>query len=362
MKSNYYALILAGGGGTRLWPLSRRTQPKQTLPLVGEESMFKTSVERIAPLFPPENVFVVTAQQYVETLQKDAPDIPAQNFILEPYARDNAAATALAFSVIHKRDPKAVVAMLASDHHIGKPDKFIKVLDAAHEVASKDYIVTLGISPTFPSTGFGYIQQGDLLGEIDAFTYHEATRFTEKPDVVRATQFIRSGRYSWNSGMFIWTTQKAMREFERQQPEMYALIEQLLPAIDTPEYETVLGQIWEQMPKKSIDYAIMEGAEAIAVIPVDIGWSDVGSWASLYDVWTQDRFGNCASTDNMEKRILLDTRDTLVYSDKLTVTIGIDQIIVVETDDVLFICHKDRAQDVRQVVQYLRENGTDEYL
>lgn len=362
MKKHYYALILAGGGGTRLWPLSRQNQPKQMLPLVGDESMFQTSVRRLAPLFRPEDIYVVTGAHYVEALQADAPTLPRENFIIEPYARDNAAATALALSVIHKRDPEAIVAMLTADHHIGREGAFRQVLETAYEVARQDRIVMLGIAPAFPATGFGYIEQGAVLGQIDGYDYHEVTRFTEKPDVVRATQFIRSGRYSWNSGMFIWKTTKAMAEFERQQGEMYSLMQRLAPSIDSDDYEKTLGEVWDLMPKKSIDYAIMEGAERIAVIPVDIGWSDVGSWASLYDVLEQDRFGNCANAGNMDRRIVLDTRNTLVYSHKLTVTIGIEDTIVVDTDDVLFICHRDRAQDVRQVVQYLRENGNDEYL
>jgi mannose-1-phosphate guanylyltransferase len=358
---NYYALILAGGGGTRLWPMSRQSRPKQMLPLIGQTSMFTTSVERLAPLFQPEQIFISTGQSYIEDLQAEAPNIPGENFILEPSARNNAAAVGLAIAVIHKRDPNAVVAMLTADHHISKLDVFRDLLAASHAIAEQGKIVTLGISPTFPATGFGYIQQGEKQGISLGFDYCQALRFTEKPDLVRATQFVGSGKYSWNSGMFIWQASKAMREFERQQPGMYQLLQKLQAAVDTADFQTTLENIWEEMPRISIDYAIMENAADMVVIPVDIGWSDVGTWSSLYDILDQDRFGNCGK-NGAERRIVLDAHHSLLFSDKLTVAIGVDNIIVVETDDVLMICHKDRAQDVKEIVEYLRQNNMEDYL
>jgi mannose-1-phosphate guanylyltransferase len=358
---HYYALILAGGGGTRLWPMSRQSKPKQMLPLIGEHSMFETSVKRLAPLFTPDRIYVSTGQSYVDDLMAVTPEVPAENFIVEPSARNNAAAVGLAIAVIQKRDPDAVIAMLTADHHIAKTDVFRDVLAAAYQIASKGKIVTLGISPSFPSTGFGYIQQGKELGHVGSFTYCEASRFTEKPDIVRATQFIASGKYSWNSGMFIWQARKAMTEFARQQPAMYDLLQTLQPNVDTPDFATTLATIWESMPRISIDFAVMEGAQDMAVIPVDIGWSDVGTWSSLYDVLQPDSYGNCGK-GNADKRIILDTKNSLVFTDKLVVAIGVEDIIVVETEDVVMICHKDRAQQVKEIVDYLRENNMEDYL
>lgn len=358
---HYYALILAGGGGTRLWPASRKTKPKQMLPLVGDGSMFRTSIERLYPLFEPNQIYISTGQIYVDDLQADAPEIPPENFIIEPSARNNAAAVGLAITVIQKRDPEAVIAMLTADHHIGKTDLFRDVLATAYTIAQQDHIVTLGIAPTFPSTGFGYIQRGKEIDTINEFTYCEATRFTEKPDVVRATQFIASGKYSWNSGMFIWKAQKALQEFKLQQPDVHQLFMALQPAVDTPEFKERLEEIWEKMPVLSIDIAIMEQAQGMTVIPIDIGWSDVGSWASLYDVLQQDSYGNCGKTTSAE-RIILDAKNSLVYTDKLAVAIGVEDVVVVETDDVLMICHKSRAQDVKEIVQYLRDNDMGDYL
>jgi mannose-1-phosphate guanylyltransferase len=361
MMKNYYALILAGGGGTRLWPMSRQSKPKQMLPLIGAHSMFRTAVLRLDPLFTPDRIYVSTAHDYVESLRAEAPSIPEENFVVEPSARNNAAAVGLALSVIQKRDPNAVVAMLTADHHIGKIEVFRAVLEAAYQIAVDKQIVTLGISPAFPSTGFGYIQQGAKSGQTLGFDYYVAARFHEKPDVVRATQFVASGQYSWNSGMFIWHIDKAMSEFERQQPAMHELLRTLQLTVDTDQFSATLNNIWEQMPRISIDYAIMEGAKDMTVIPVDIGWSDVGTWSSLYEVLEQDKFGNCGKNGG-EKRIVLDAHNSLVFTDKLTVAIGVENIVVVETDDVLMICHKDRAQDVKEIVDYLRANGMTDYL
>ncbi len=359
---HYYALIIAGGVGTRLWPMSRKDMPKQLLPLIGEHSMFKTSVDRLAPLFTPDQVYVVAGREYVDALRADAPEIPRENFVAEPYGKNTGPATGLAISVIQKRDPQATIAILTADHHIAKTEKFRNVLSAAYKLAQEDYIITLGISPSFPATGFGYIQQGTELERINDFTCFVSRGFTEKPDVVRATQFLASGQYSWNAGMFIWKASRAMAEFERQQPKIHSLLRELEPAIDTPEFITRLDEIWEKMPKISIDYAIMEGAHNMAVIPVDIGWSDVGSWKTLFDVLPQDKFGNCSKSKEKDKHIILDTQNSLVYSDRLAVTIGIEDIIIVDTDDVLLVCHKERSQDVKDVVAYLIENGNNDYL
>ena len=200
------------------------------------------------------------------------------------------------------------------------------------------------------------------IGEYDGFSVYQSRRFTEKPDIVRATHFLASGQYSWNAGMFIWRVDRAMRDLERHQPAIYAMCSYLQTASDSPEYESKLNDIWETMPTLSIDFAVMEKADNIAVIPIDIGWSDVGTWASLYDILPQDSFGNCIKGAASDSRVILDTRDTLLFSDRLAVAIGVEDIVVVDTDDVLLICHKERTQDVKQVVDYLRENGNDEYL
>jgi mannose-1-phosphate guanylyltransferase len=352
---------MAGGGGTRLWPMSRQDTPKQLLPLVEDKSMFKTSVDRLAPLFAPDQIYVVTGLKYAETLRAHTPEIPAQNFIIEPYGRESGPAAALGLSVIYKRDPEATVAILTADHHITKKDVFRDVLAAAYDVAQKGYIVTLGISPSYPATGFGYIHQGQELEKVNGFTAYVSLGFTEKPNAVTATSFLASGDYSWNSGMFIWRADRALEEFKRQQPDMYGHFMDLMPAIDTHEFDAKLEDVWDNVTKISLDYAVMEGAQNVAVIPVDIGWSDVGSWVSLFEVLKLDKFGNSFKSREPLK-VILDTANTLVYSDKLIVTIGVKDIIVVETPDALLICHKDRTQDVKEVVNHLLTTKNYKYL
>lgn len=358
---HYYAMILAGGGGTRLWPMSRQDTPKQVLPLVEDASMFRTSVDRLAPLFAPDHIYVVTGRKFVEVLREHAPEIPAENFIIEPYGKNTAPAAALGVTIIQKRDPQATIAILTADHHIAKKEEFRHVLEAAYELAQKGYIATLGISPSYPATGFGYIQQGQELEKVNGFTTYHALGFTEKPNAFTATSFLASGEYTWNSGMFIWKAEQAMSEFKRQQPGMYNSLMELVEVIDTREFDAKLEEIWDRLNEISIDYAVMENAEKMAVFPVDIGWNDVGSWESMFEVLKLDKFGNAFKGSN-PTRIPLDTKNTLVYSDKLIVTIGVEDIIVIETPDALMICHKDRTQDVKEVVNHLLRTKNYKYL
>ncbi|NWF70671.1 MAG: mannose-1-phosphate guanylyltransferase [Chloroflexi bacterium] len=359
---HYYALILAGGGGTRLWPISRSHNPKQFLPLVENNSMFKVSVDRLAPLFTPDQIYVVTAGQYIERMRNEVPEIPAANYITEPYGKNSGPAAALGLAVIQKRDPLATVAILTADHHIVKKEQFRQVLAAAYDMAQEEYVVTLGISPSFPSTGFGYIRQGVAIRQANGFSCYHSRGFTEKPDIVTATDFVASGDYSWNSGMFIWTVKQAMAEFKRQQPVIYQQMIDVVEHLDSSEFDSRLLEAWEKLPNISIDFGVMENAQSMAVIPVDIGWSDIGSWSAMFDVLAADRFGNCFKGGTPDHRVILDTHNTLVYSDRLTVTIGIDDMIVVDTEDVLLICHKDRAQDVKEVVANLKKKKLEKYL
>ena len=361
MMEHFYAMIMAGGGGTRLWPMSRQDKPKQLWPLVEDESMFKVSVDRLAPLFTPERTYIVTGRKYFDITHNDVPEIPMKNFIIEPYGRDTAPAAALALTVIYERDPQAVVAILTADHHITEKDKFRHVLQSACELAEEGHIVTLGLEPNFPATGFGYIRQGEQLAQLNGFTAYRSMGFTEKPDAETAAKFIDSGEYTWNSGMFIWKAETALNEFQRQQPEMYAQFQEIGRYVDTDQFEDNLESIWNNIRNISLDFAVMENAQNIAVIPVDIGWNDVGSWGALYEVLKLDRNGNHFK-GRSPANIALDTHNTLVFSDKLTVTIGVDDIVIVETPDALLVCHKDRTQDVREVVNKLLTNKYYKYL
>ena len=365
----YHALIMAGGTGTRLWPLSRRSRPKQAIPLVGERTMFAAAVERIAPLFPTERIAVVTRQEHVDILAAQAPELPAANFLVEPEGRGTAPAIGLAAIHLHHHDPEAIMAVLTADQHIADTARFCLPLAAAAEAAQQGKLVTLGIHPSSPATGYGYIQQGDplgALGSIGDFPLYRVDRFIEKPDLETATYMVASGDYSWNSGMFIWRVDRILEEFQRYMPQLYAQLAELEAVIDSPDYQPALERIWPQVAKETIDYGVMEKADDITVIPVDIGWSDVGSWASLPELLAADESGNTVIGPHLG----VDTRNSLIYGSRsrdgndkrLIATIGVEDLVIVDTEDALLICPRDREQEVRRVVQLLEEQGDDQWL
>ncbi len=357
--SDYYALILAGGSGTRLWPLSRRKSPKQLLALVGDRTMYRITIERLHPLIPAEKVYVVTNAEMAGMLQEQEPLIDPAHYIIEPSPKDSGPAAALGLAHIHHHDPQATVAILSADHFIGKIDAYQRALRVAHEVAQKGYIVTLGITPSRPSTGFGYIERGDELGEYEGLKVYHTVRFTEKPSREIAERWISDNRHSWNSGMFVLTTGSALHEFTRQQPVFQAALDSTERSIGTADYEHSLNHTWETAPGKSIDFAIMEGARHMAVIPVDIEWSDIGTWASLLDVLSSDEHGNVIIGDHVG----VDTRNTLVRGGpRLIATIGLNNLVVVDTADVLLICPIDRVQEVKQLVELLRASKRHDVL
>jgi mannose-1-phosphate guanylyltransferase len=358
MLDNYYAVIMAGGGGTRLWPLSRQSRPKQMLSLFDERSLFQTAVNRLEGLFPPERILVVTVQEQAAALQDQAKHIPAENFLIEPMPRGTASVVGLAAIALQQRDPQAVMAILTSDHYMKNEARFRQVLQAAYQVAQDGYLVTLGIEPTFPATGYGYIQQGEKIGTYQGMEAYGVLRFKEKPDPAAAARLLQSGDHVWNSGMFIWRVEQILAEFNRQMPELASSLQSIAAAWQSPRREAVVQQVWAQLKSETIDYGIMEGAQNVAVVPAaGIGWSDVGSWDSLFDLLGGDENRNIIIG---AKHLGLDTRETLVYVEgakRFIVTIGVEDLVVVDTGDVLLICSKDQAQRVRQVVHLLKDNG-----
>jgi len=356
---SFYALIMAGGGGTRLWPLSRHSQPKQALTLIGERTMFEHAVDRIAPIFQPERVLVVTGTDQVEQLMLQAPELPAENFIVEPIGQGTAPAIGLGAIHIRKQDTQAVMAVLTADHFIRDVEKFRRVLLAAAQAAEKDHLVTLGIPPSYPATGFGYIQQGEKLTAVGGFPVFRAKRFTEKPSPETAFRMVESGQYSWNSGMFIWQVSRIMKEIERQMPDLYDQLAQVEAVLDTPAYEPTLRRVWPNVAPQTIDYGVMEGAKDIVVIPVDIGWSDVGNWSSMRDILKADKEGNVV----VGEHVGLDTHNVIIFGgQRLITSIGLEDMIVVDTDDVVLICPRKREQEVRDLVEQLRKIGHEEIL
>jgi mannose-1-phosphate guanylyltransferase len=355
----YYAVIMAGGTGTRLWPLSRQNRPKQALNLIGERSMLQHAIDRTIPVFGPDRIIVVTRSEHLETLQAQAPELPPENFIVEPEGRGTAPAIALAAIHLHKRDPDAIMAVLTADHYIADVGRFQSALIAARAIAEDNRLVTLGIKPSSASTGFGYIKQGKSLGVADGFPVFSVEKFIEKPDLPAAIQMTESGLYSWNSGMFFWRVDRILKEFERQMPDFFAQLKQIETVLGAPDYEQKLTHIWPRVAKQTIDYGVMENAENVAVIPVDIGWVDVGNWSSLFGTLSRDKNGNAA----VGPHATIDIHNTLLFGEKrLIAAIGVKDLVIVDTADALLICPLDREQEVRDMVKLLGETGLREWL
>jgi mannose-1-phosphate guanylyltransferase len=352
-----YALIMAGGTGTRLWPRSRTARPKQFLPLLGERTMLQETVDRIRPLVPAERIIIATGRDYTALAAEQLPDVPRGNIIGEPSGKGSAPCIGLGALAIQQDDPGGVMVVLSSDHQIAKADEFRRALSAAEELAQQGYLVTLGIQPTEPHTGYGYIHRRARIGQFNGFDAYEVERFVEKPRREVAEQYLQTGEYSWNAGIFIWRSDAIMAAFGTYLPR---LREQLgaIQAAGGPGYPDAFSDIWAAVENVTIDYGIMERAERVAVIPVDIGWSDVGDWDTLTEL-----VGGGENVSQAQ-HVGLDTRQTLVYSDseRLIATIGLDNFLVIDTGDALLIAPRDRAQDIKKIVDELKQRGRTDLL
>jgi mannose-1-phosphate guanylyltransferase len=332
------------------------------IPLVENRTLFQATVQRLDGVLPPERILVVTTAAQGADLLAQVPSLTPENFLLEPEPRGTASAIGLAAAVLHKHDPQAIMASLHSDHFIRNNDLFALLLRIAADVAQNDYLVTLGITPTYPSTAYGYIQRGAPLPEQYGYPAYRVVRFKEKPDQAAAREMIRAGDHSWNSGMFIWKVSRILEELERQMPELRSALSEISASHGTPEFESTLARCWPALQSETIDYGIMENAERVAVIPAGgLEWSDVGSWDSLFDVLLPDEHGNIVFSG---QHMAMDTHNSLVYGNRdsrLIVTIGVDDLVVVDAGDVLLVCRRDETQKVRQMVENLRNSDREHY-
>ncbi len=358
-----YAVVMAGGGGTRLWPLSRRQRPKHMLPLLGPDSLYQTTIARLQGVFPPERILVVTTQDQRAALHAQTPFIPAENFLPEPAPRGTAAVVGLAAAVLRARHGDgALMGVFPADHHIGQPARFHRVVRAALTLARRGYLVTLGIEPTYPATGYGYIQQGEPLGQIDGWPAYRVQRFKEKPDAATARQMLAQGGFSWNAGMFFWTVGRIWEEFARQMPDVHAAMRQLQQAWGTPAWEATLARLWPHLRTQTVDYGIMEGAQQVAVIPAQgLEWSDIGSWDAVWALLPKD---DAANATVAAPALALDARGNLVYGQagRLVALVEVHDLVVVDTPDALLILPRERAQRVREVVRALQDRGHEALL
>lgn len=352
-----YAVILAGGSGTRFWPKSREKRPKQFLDITGSGSMLQQTVDRILPLVPYERTIIVAGTELEDEVRKELPELPPENLLLEPVGRNTAPAIGYAAMALRKRDPEAVMAILPADHMIQKKEKLLQVLRMGEKIAREHpFLITLGITPTRAETGYGYIEQGEPSSEEGIF---RVQCFTEKPDRKTAEEFLKSGRFSWNSGMFLWKAGAILSAMQKLCPEIYRSLVEIEDALGTEQEQEILRSSYEEIRADSIDYAVMEKSRDVLVIPVELGWSDVGSWSALEDILGKDESGNILKG----KTALLKTRNSIVYAQKrLVAAVGIENLIIVETEDAVLVCRKDDAQEVKKIVELLKVRGMDEYL
>ena len=354
--SGRYAVIMAGGKGERFWPLSTSQHPKQLLALVGDKPLIAQAVDRLEGLVPPENVFVVTNAELVEATRAAAPLLPPENIVGEPIGRDTAAAVACGGALVKAKDENGVFAVLTADQVMGDLDLFSATLRGGMELAGQnDILVTIGIEPTFPSTGFGYIESGDAFSTTEGVEFRKTVRFVEKPDEATASEYISTGKFYWNSGMFIWSVQSLERSFGTHCPEMLELMETLTAYAKDGKMVEGMGATYPSLGKISVDYALMEKADNIVMACGTFAWDDVGSWPALESHFDQDESGN-TKIGQVET---LNADGNIVYSKgRLTAVIGVKDLIVVQADGVTLVCPKDRAQEIKQMVVELREKGT----
>jgi mannose-1-phosphate guanylyltransferase len=351
-----WAVIMAGGSGTRFWPLSRRVRPKQFLPLAGHgRSLLAETVRRIRPLIPPERILVVTAEHLVAATRVEIPDVPAEHVLAEPVGRNTAPCVGWAAARVMRHDPEARIAVLAADHHIADEAAFLSVVERALDTAHGSALVTIGIPPTRPETGYGYLE----LGEPVAEGIYRARRFVEKPDQTRAEHFLASGRFLWNSGMFFFRAAAIRAAIRAHLPDLSTALDRFDTAARVGREAEVVRAEYGTLPAISIDRGVMEKAPEVLVVRGEFGWSDVGSWTTAWELAVKDSRNNAAPQD----AVLIDAEGCYVRgaAGKVVALIGVRDLVIVDTEDALLVVPRERAQEVRTVVEELGRRGRAEH-
>lgn len=356
-----HAVIMAGGAGTRFWPRSRANMPKQLLNIVGDKTLIQQTVDRIRPVTERSNIWIVTNASQVSGIREQIPDLPESNILIEPVGRNTAPCIGLAALHIRRRDPEGVMMVLAADHRVGNEELFRKEMTLAVEVARKTKgSVTIGIKPTRPETGYGYIQYMESKKiSVNGDSAYPVKTFAEKPNLETAQRFLQSGDFLWNSGIFVWEVSSILELIETHLPELYEGLTTIDAALATNTYAEVLDRVYRSLKGISIDYGVMEKAQSVYVIKGDFDWSDVGSWTEVYNLSEKDADGNVVKGEG----ILMNSHNSMFYTEnKVVAAIGIDNIILVDTPDAILICKRDAVQDVRLIVEELNKRQRNDVL
>jgi len=358
--SSVYVAIMAGGIGSRFWPKSRIAKPKQFLDILNTGStLIQLTYERFAKIVPKENIYVVTNNEYAGLVKEQLPELTDSQILKEPVRRNTAPCITYACDKIYARDKNATVIISPSDHLILQEDKFLEVISRTMDfVADNGYLVTIGIKPTKPATGYGYIQ---FIDEEAAEGFHKVKTFTEKPTLEIAKTFLKSGDFLWNSGMFVWKAKTLLRAIVKHLPEIAEAFREGNQHYDTPTEARFIQDAYSQCTNISIDYGVMEKADNVYTLPAQFGWSDIGTWDSLYDVYDHDYLGNAVAGENVK---IYDAAHNMIMvpDEKLVVVQGLDGFCVIDTGDVLLICEKEKEQEIKQITVDLKVADLDKYL
>jgi len=352
-----YAVVMAGGRGERFWPLSSETLSKPFLPLLGEKTMIQETVERITPLIPKERILIVLSRDLLSIARKQLPEMPEKNFVLEPFGRDTAACIGLASLYVEKMDKDASVVVLAADHLIKGKEAFFKtVTNAFTFIRKNDYITTIGIKPTHPETGYGYIEPGEKVGSRNSESFYRVARFIEKPTQSMADHYLKTDRYYWNSGMFMWRNATIQKSLSLYMPELWSGLMHIKQSLGSTEEIKVIEREFAKFKRISIDYGVLEKTPQVVVVPASFGWDDVGTWTALERIYTLDESGNVI----VGKHVGKDTSGCIIVSqNQMIATLGVKDLVIVQAEDRILVCHKENASHLKEIVR-LSEGGVTE--
>lgn len=358
-----YIVLMAGGVGSRFWPRSRKSTPKQLLNIVSHKSMLQLTYDRVKSLTTADKIYIITNIEQKSQIEQQLPEVNPEHIIAEPMGRNTAPCIGLAASIINARTrgERAVMVVLPADHLISDLQDFQSNIQTGADYAyENDVLITLGIKPGYPETGYGYIQHGKTVFKNENHEIYEVKTFAEKPNLETAKRFLKSGDFFWNSGMFIWSVERILAELDDSLPELREDLRKIEKAVDTEHFYSMVEDVYSRTKSISIDYAVMETAKNVCVIKSEFNWNDLGSWEAVYNISAKDKAGNVIQG---KKQVLINSSNNFMYSkNKLIAAVDVDDLVVVEMDDAILICRRDKSQNVKSVVEYLERKDMDEYL